>query len=453
MDALQPKDHAEAVALFRSDVIGALARRKLARGEQRRELRALSKTHFRPPGADRTRTFSVATLERWLAAYRAGSLAGLRPDARSDRGRGRDLAPELRDLLLEIRRAEPSASVPLILRTLVADGRLAKGTVSASTVRRLYVEHGLDRIPMRDGSSPKTRLRWQAERPGALWHADVCHLAPIVVGDRRIPVRVHGILDDASRYIVALEAHSTEREIDMLGVLVRTVRKHPVPDALYLDNGSTYRGDLLRLACARLGTTVLHARPYDPEARGKMERFWRTLREGCTDFLGSVASLHDVNVRLWAFLDEHYHRAPHASLLGRAPGVVYAEGAKAAEAIDETLLRDALTARVRRRVRRDTTVTIDGTDWELDQGYLAGRLVMVARCLVDPNDPPWIEYQGKRFALHAVDPVRNAHRKRPPRRTEVEARIRGAVDVHFDPPGALLDRAVGRPPRGHKEKP
>ncbi len=160
MDALQPKDHAEAVALFRSDVIGALARRKLARGEQRRELRALSKTHFRPPGADRTRTFSVATLERWLAAYRAGSLAGLRPDARSDRGRGRDLAPELRDLLLEIRRAEPSASVPLILRTLVADGRLAKGTVSASTVRRLYVEHGLDRIPMRDGSSPKTRLRW-----------------------------------------------------------------------------------------------------------------------------------------------------------------------------------------------------------------------------------------------------------------------------------------------------
>lgn len=450
MDDLHPKDHAEAVALFRSEVIGALTRRDLARGELRAELTALSRTPFRPPAAKRTRTFSVTSLERWYYAYRARGLAGLRPEARSDRGRGRDLAPTLRALLLDIRREQPSASVPLILRTLVADGRLARGTVSASTVRRLYAEHGLDRIPMRDGASPKTRLRWQAERPNALWHADVCHLAPIVVGDRRLPVRVHGILDDASRYVIALEAHSTEREIDMLGILVRAVRRHSTPDALYLDNGSTYRGDLLRLACARLGTTVLHAKPYDPEARGKMERFWKTLRGGCTDFLGAVASLHDINVRLSAFLDQHYHRAPHASLLGRAPGVVYAEGARTAEAIDETTLRDALTARVRRRVRRDTTVTLEGTDWELDQGFLAGRLVMVARCLIDVGEAPWVEYQGKRFPLHAVDPVRNAHRKRPPRRTAVEAKLPGAARVHFDPAGALLDRAVGRPPRGQE---
>ena len=448
MDDLHPKDHAEAVALFRSEVIGALTRRDLARGELHAELTALSQKHYRPPQAKRTRTFSVTSLERWYYAYLSRGLAGLRPEARSDRGRGRDLAPTLRTLLLDIRREQPSASVPLILRTLVADGRLARGTVSPSTVRRLYAEHGLDRIPMRDGASPKTRLRWQAERPGALWHADVCHLAPIVVGDRRLPVRVHGILDDASRYVIALEAHSTEREIDMLGILVRAVRRHSTPDALYLDNGSTYQGDLLRLACARLGTTVLHARPYDPEARGKMERFWKTLRGGCTDFLGAVASLHDINVRLSAFLDQHYHVAPHASLLGRAPGAVYAEGAKTSEAIDETKLREALTARVRRRVRRDTTVTLEGTDWELDQGFLAGRLVMVARCLVDTGDPPWIEYQGKRYPLHAVDPVRNAHRKRPPRRTQVEAKLPGAASVHFDPAGALLDRAVGRTPRG-----
>ena len=161
-----------------------------------------------------------------------------------------------------------------------------------------------------------------------------------------------------------------------------------------------------------------------------------------------MASLHDINVRLSAFLDQHYHVAPHASLLGRAPGAVYAEGAKTAEAIDETKLREALTARVRRRVRRDTTVTLEGTDWELDQGFLAGRLVMVARCLVDGSDPPWIEYQGLRYPLHAVDPVRNAHRKRPPRRTQAPAKLPGAASVHFDPAGALLDRAVGRPPRG-----
>lgn len=118
MDDLHPKDHAEAVALFRSEVIGALTRRDLARGDLRAELTALSRTPLRPPSAKRTRTFSVTSLERWYYAYRARGLAGLRPESRSDRGRGRDLAPALRTLLLDIRREQPSASVPLVLRTL-----------------------------------------------------------------------------------------------------------------------------------------------------------------------------------------------------------------------------------------------------------------------------------------------------------------------------------------------
>ena len=166
----------------------------------------------------------------------------------------------------------------------------------------------------------RVRLRWQAERPGALWHGDVCHGPALTIAGTARPLRIHGLLDDASRYVIALEAHHTEREVDLLGVLVRALRRHGTPDALYLDNGATYRGDILRTACARLGVTLLPARPYDAPARGKIERFWRTLREGCLDFLGPVAALHDVHVRLWAFLDAHYHQAPHAALLGRAHG-------------------------------------------------------------------------------------------------------------------------------------
>ncbi len=99
----------------------------------------------------------------------------------------------------------------------------------------------------------KVRLRWQAERPGALWHADVCHATALMIDGKSQPVRIHGILDDASRYILALSAHHTEREVDMLGLMVKAVRKHGPPDALYLDNGSTYRGQTLSLACARMG--------------------------------------------------------------------------------------------------------------------------------------------------------------------------------------------------------
>ena len=279
-------------------------------------------------------------------------------------------------------------------------------------MRRLYAERGLARIPLRDGPTAKARLRWQAERPGALWHGDVCHGPSLLVGGSTRPLRFHALLDDASRYIVALEAHHTEMETDMLGLLVRATRRHGAPDALYLDNGATYRGDILSTACARLGVSLMHARPYDPQARGKMERFWRTLREGCLDFLGQVASLHDVNVRLWAFLDQNHHVAAHASLLGRSPAKVYEAAERPADPVDETMLRNALTVRVRRRVRRDSTLPLDGADWETDQGFLAGRLVTVARCLVESSEPPCIEHEGKRLLLRIVDPVRNARRKR-----------------------------------------
>jgi hypothetical protein len=200
----------------------------------------------------------------------------------------------------------------------------------------------------------------------------------------------------------------------------------------------------LRTACGRLGVSLLHARPYDPQARGKMERFWRTLREGCLDFLGAVASLHDVNVRLWAFLDQHYHRAPHSSLMGRAPETLYLEQRGDIDSFDEQHLRTALTVRVRRRVRRDSTVDLDGVTWEVDQGYLAGQLVFIAHCLVDPTEPPCLEHDNKRWPLHRVDALRNAHRHRKPRRPLVEGKIKGAADVPFDPAGALLDKAVGR---------
>ena len=447
MSTLTPKDHAEAIALFRSEIVGALTRRELDRGELAMVLTELSQQRFRPPRATSTKAYSIPTLERWYYAYKSGGLEALRPSARSDRGRCRELTDAQRALLAAIREEHPSASVPVILRTLVAEGRLEVGAISASSVRRFYQERGLDRVSLRAGSSGrgKVRLRWQAERPGALWHADVCHGAAILVQGKSQPVRIHGILDDASRYILALAASHTERESDMLGLMVKAVRKHGPPDALYLDNGSTYRGQTLSLACARMGTSLIHAKPYDAPARGKMERFWRTLREGCLDFVGSVGSLHDLNVRLWAFIDEHYHRAPHAGLIGKSPASVYEDTLRPIDAFDETMLRKALTVQLRRRVRRDSTLPMDGTDWQTDLHFLAGRVVTVSRCLVDPSEPPWIEHEGKSHRLHPVDAKANAHKPR------TKAALPARASVPFDPPKALLNQTLGKP-RAHDEE-
>jgi hypothetical protein len=166
----------------------------------------------------------------------------------------------------------------------------------------------------------------------------------------------------------------------MIRMLADALRKHPRPDALYLDNGSTYRGEALSVACSRMEVGLIHAKPYDPQARGKMERFWRTLRERCLDHLSGCASLHDVNVRLWAFLDSYYHGREHASLIGKTPRQVWTSWWKSHEPIeiDEDKLREALTVRKRRRVRNDSTLGHAGRDWEVDGVFLSSSLVTVA---------------------------------------------------------------------------
>jgi len=430
MESLTPKNHLEQVALFRHGLIGELARRELDRGERVAELRRISEQRVRPPGSETTRCYSIPTLERWLYAFKKGGLEALGPRGRSDRGRGRDFDPSLKDLLCDIRREHPDVSVSLILRTLRADGRVGPD-VKECTVRRMLCEQGLPRTKDVDGKGPRTRFRWQAERPNALWHGDVCHGPTLTFDGRRTPVRVHALLDDATRFIVGLCVTNNEREETMLSLFSRAMMEHGKPDLLYLDNGSTYRGTVLSIVCSRLGTGLLHAKPYDAAARGKMERFWRRMREEALDHIGGVSSLADIEAKLRTWLSRFYQCAPHSGILGRAPAVVYAEGER--KRASEAELREALTIRVRRRVRRDSTVSVAGTEYEVPLGYLAGQIVTIATSLFDGAEPV-LEVDNKRVPLGVVDAVRNSKRQRPPRKAAPD---RPAGPVDFDPGRAL----------------
>lgn len=436
---LCPKDHAEEVALFRVQVLGPVLNRELHRGELLAELRVLATRRLRPPGSVSTRTYSVPTLLRWHRRYRKEGLAGLRPVSRRS-GDAQALTDAERELLLQIRREHPAVPANVILETLLLDGRLERGRISAQTLRRFYRAHGLPRLTKAKANRPRgERRRWEAGHVGELWHADVCHGPTLVVGQRRIPLRIHALLDDKSRYIVALRVFDNEREASMLELMLEALRLHGAPQRLYLDNGSTYRGEALETACGRLGINLRHASPYDPQARGKMERFWRTMRDGCLTPMGKQDSLHAVQVRLLAWLRERYHKAAHAGLIGRSPAQAWVERKLLARTDDQ--LVEALTVRETRRVRGDCTLSIGNVDWEVAEGFLAGRMLTVARTLAEPQRPPWIEHDDRLYALRPVDPVANGRqRKRKKPKPGLDA-------VDFDPVDVLLDHTMGRLPR------
>jgi putative transposase len=437
MKHLRPS-HREAVALFRHGVIGDLLARELARGDLEKELRRRAKQRYRPPGFERTRTYHWKTLQRWYYAAKDDPTGGLLPKSRA-RGRALELDSEQRSLLLDMRMEHPSAAAELILSEAVRNGVVEQGQVSLSTLRRLFEEAGLRRVSVnRLVRADIQRRRWQAASPGSLWHGDVCHLLLVDGTGRQVRVMVHGFLDDASRYVPALVARAQEREVDMLEVLCGALLRHPAPKTLYLDNGACYRGEVLALVCQRLGIRLVHATPYSPEARGAQERFWRTMRQRCTDHYSGTPTLHEVNQALWAWVDVDYHRRPHAGLLGETPRGCYFDALKKHRAPFKPLeLARALEVEKTRRVRKDATFSLDGGLYEVSGRHLGGKTITL---VVDGLTGRLLRasWRGRPVSVGPCDPVANRSRKRP---SVTEAETPPANSVPFDPIANLLQKA------------
>jgi transposase InsO family protein len=402
---------AEAKALFRLGIVGDLLARELSPGELRAELLARAQERYRAPGATSSRQYHWKTLQAWYYAAKRGGHRSLIPKSRKV-GFALALRPDQRELLLQIRTDHPAASATLILDTAVRQGTLAKGEMSVSTLRRLFAEAGLSRSPL-NRYQRRDRRRWDAGRVGALWHGDVCHVWVRDLEGNPLKIYVHGLLDDHSRYVVALEARAAEREVDALSVLCGAMLRFPAPDALYLDNGSCYRGEVLALATARLDVKLVHAKPHDPQSRGKMERFWRTMRMRCTDHLARGATLHDVNAALLAFLDADYHGKPHSGLMGESPAKRFQAGlAGLPRPRAARELASALEISMKRRVAGDATFSVDGEVFEVAGRHLANQLIDI---VLDPFDGAILRasFQGKPVVVGRCSPALNRRRRWP----------------------------------------
>ena len=407
---LPTPNHAEQVALFRHGVVGDLITSDLEIGALQAELKKRAKRRYRPPGAKGTRTYHWKTLQRWLYNGREG-LAALKPESRQ-RGFGLVLEMEAREMLLDMRREHPNAAADLILGEAIRHGVVAKDAISIPTLRRLFVRADLPRAPRNRGEKRRDRRRWEADRPCRIWHADVCHVWRREPDGTAVKVYVHGLIDDCSRFCPGLEGREGETENDLLALLVEALLRYPAPDVLYVDNGSTYRGDLLTLGLSRLGIRVVHPEPYDPEARGKMERFWRTLRQRMLDFQPPGASLHDLNAALLAWLDTDYHPRKHGGLLGETPQRRFRDGIRtlaAPRTIEE--LATALEVPHKATIRKDATFSVGGQLYEVRGRHLAGKRLDLA---LDPfsGRPLHARHDNKPIVFSVCDPKANARRSR-----------------------------------------
>src|SRR5713101_893053 len=266
----------EAVALFRYGLIADLLHLPPGHRTLHAQLRAKADRDYEIPGSARRRV-AAETIRDWLYAYRRGGFDALKPRPRRDTGHTRALPQAVADQLCALKEAHPAFSIAMLLSTARQQRLVPPEIVLApATVHRLLSRQGL---MARHPTEPTTkdRRRFAFDAPNELWMSDVMHGPGVLdpADRRRHRTYLIALLDDATRIISDAVFARTETVAAFLPVFERAILRRGVPKRLYVDNGSAFRSRHLALVCAKLGVTLIHARPFQPQSKGKMERWFR----------------------------------------------------------------------------------------------------------------------------------------------------------------------------------
>lgn len=402
------KDEKKEVAVFRygiiADFVGAT---RLDRGERETLLQEKCARKWSIPHSPRTH-ISRSTIVRWIQTYHqgGGKLEALTPQDRTDQGHVRAIDEETGLAILQLRQELPKIPVPelnriLHQRQLITGGR----TVSQTTLYRFLHQHQLMK---QETTAAIDRRKFEAELPNDLWQSDVMHGPHVISAGKRHKSYLIAFIDDHSRLIPHARFYLSEALAPFMEAFQAALGKRGLPRKLYVDNGSAFRSRGLEYTTAALGIALIHAKPYQPQGKGKIERFFRTVR---TQFLSGFSSetLEQINVAFEQWLEQTYHQRRHSST-GQTPVHRFTTKMHCLRSSPENLT-DFFRKAVRRRVNKDRSVVVDKRLFEAPVALIGKRVEL----LYHEQTPDQVEilYSGQSYgSLQQIDLHVNSRVKR-----------------------------------------
>jgi len=366
------------VALFRMTVLGELiSRQYLPRGELKAIINELAQKHYTIPNSRHTQ-ISEKTIESWYYAWKKGDVDALAPKIRIDRGQSK--IPELlQDAILKAKQDNPKRSVNSLLELLRMQNLEGAQSLSRSSVYRLLLSHNLSRPT--ETTQQKELRRFEADYPGDMIYGDVMHGPKVAMNGKVQKSYLVTLMDDKSRLILHSAFCPGETALDIEYVLKQSLLRRGLPKRLIIDNGSAYRSHSLQGICARLSIQLIYCKPYAPEGKGKLERWHRTLRAQFLSELSDkkIYSMSEINQLLWAWIDEIYHPRPHSSLSGQSPLSVWQKGLEFVTPLGTLAhqLDELFYHRVKRRVRKDSTISYEGQFFDVPYELARKNITLV----------------------------------------------------------------------------
>ena len=384
-------ERARDIALFRYALIRQAADPALTTKQRGLLVRALAASEHRGPFGRPVR-YSRESLDRWIRAWRGGGFEALQPTARNLEPR---TDPAVLELAAALKREVPARTAAQVAAVLRAHAGPNSPTPSARTLQRYFARLELNTRP--DGRPPRSFGRFEAEASNDRWTGDALH-GPVVAGRKTY---LFAFIDDHSRALVGYRWGHSEDTVRLEAALRAGLAARGIPKVVYVDNGSAFvSGQLLR-ALASLGITLTHSKPGQPAGRGKIERFFRTVREQFLVELGvvgvsrAIGDLTQLNELFAAWVETVYHQREHSET-GQAPLARFLTGfpdGGAPALPTPAQLHEAFLWSARRTVTKTATISLSGNSYEVDAA-LVGRRVEV---VFDPFDLTQLQvrYQGR----------------------------------------------------------
>jgi transposase InsO family protein len=390
------EDEKKEVAIFRYSVISDFVNgMDLTRAERRQLMRDKCQRKWHIPFSQKTR-ISEETIRNWVRLFKDGGLVSLLPKDRSDRGRNRAMDDDTCEALICLRKELPVATVPHLIEKMNQRKLVTPGTVlNTATVYRFLHQQNLMRLTR---SNPVDRRKFEAELPNDLWQSDVMHGPKVDVDGRQKKTYLIAILDDHSRLIVYACFYLSERLASYLDAFENALSRRGVPRKLYVDNGAAFRSKHLEYVTASLAITLIHAKPYKPQGKGKIERWFKTVRSRFLPY-AAATTLPELNFALDRYLNDDYHQRKH-SATGQTPLDRFTSNMHCLRPAPESL-KDHFRKVVLRKVNGDRTITLDGRIYEAPVALIGKR----AELLYHQTEVETIEVRYKNRSYGMLQPV------------------------------------------------
>jgi putative transposase len=406
-EARRRAERARLTGLFRYQLIQDVTDQGLSARQRGALVRELAAREHDGPAGQKV-TVSEQTIRRWVRDWRAGGFEALVPAPARVSAR---TPAEVLELAVALKKENPARTAAQVTRILRAQAGWAP---SDRTVQRHFERLELNRRAGSQAAAPAVFGRFEASRPNEIWTGDALH-GPRVAGRKTY---LFAFIDDHSRAVMAARFGFAEDTVRLAAALRPALASRGVPESAYVDNGSAFTDSWLLRACAVLGIRLVHATPRRPQGKGKVERFFRTVRdqflaEITAEIAAEISGLAELNKLLAAWTETVYHLTPHSET-GAPPLRRWQAGIPAPLPLPTPAqLREAFLWSEHRTVTKTATVSLHGNAYAVDQ-VLAGRKVEL---VFDPFDLTAIEvrHRGQPFGPAVPFAIgRHAHPKARP---------------------------------------